>query len=180
VFEAAYTRRAMPEAHLHVRGSVTRLHDHIMEAAREFAAMESTPGVHQPGHQAAVVLAQMACEVASARGIAALCEHRRVGAPPSREFDYTLRRKTSQSFWKLLTGHPVPTHGGWWSKYRAHVERRNAVIHRGRLVTAREAAASIRAAESFIAFVTKALEAEGLPHLTSGPVDLEDGKRPDP
>jgi hypothetical protein len=55
-----------------------------------------------------------------------------------------LSDRRTQDLIALLTGEVV-TDEPWWPAYRAHLQRRNAIVHEGVLVSADEAASSLEA-----------------------------------
>ena len=58
--------------------------------------------------------------------------------------------KRGQTLFHALIGRSIQR-ARFWKNYRRHVERRNAVVHKGKEPTDDEALASIGAAEAFFA-----------------------------
>ena len=104
-------------------------------------------------HEAAIVTAQTACEVCAeamlstafqAKGIEYLSD------PLAKLISsYNLANKRVRNVYVAVSGdriHEEP----FWASFVEHVERRNAVVHRGREATRQEAEDSIVAAEAVI------------------------------
>ena len=110
----------------------------------------------------AVVAAQSACEVYAEVAVREMLRARELGefedVIPDLLPGYNLKDRRGQRVFHALTGTSIQS-AKFWSSYMAHVTLRNHVVHRGRQVTAKEATASIEAAEAFHEFVAAAWEA---------------------
>jgi HEPN domain-containing protein len=100
-------------------------------------------------YQAAVVFAQTASEVQVERALAALLRRQGVSDPIQQALDdfipnYGVHNKRQRKLWEALSGDGELTKQGFWAeRLPRHIERRNAVVHRGEDVSAEEAADSI-------------------------------------
>jgi hypothetical protein len=60
----------------------------------------------------------------------------------------------AQGVWRTLTG-DVLTQAPFWQDYREHVERRNAIAHKGQRISAPEGSKSVAVARDFMAHIKK-------------------------
>lgn len=102
-----------------------------------------------------VLRVQTAAELAAERAYRRLIgpklspEHR---SKATRLISRTLSDERSRNLFQAITGLRVDTQA-WWPDYRAHLQRRNAVVHAGAQVERKSAEASVRAVLSFMAFI---------------------------
>jgi HEPN domain-containing protein len=105
-------------------------------------------------YELAVVRAQTACEVYARLALDLLArdvaEH---GKRPSSLFrNASLGDPADRALLRALTGYRIGAEERWGS-YRAHVQRRNEIVHAGISVTEPEAEESMDAADAFIPFL---------------------------
>lgn len=110
----------------------------------------------------AVVAAQTACEVYAEVAIRDLLKARELGefeeVIPELLTGYSLMDRRGQRVFHALTGESIQR-SELWASYKAHVERRNLVVHRGKQITADQADDSINVAEAFHEYIATAWEA---------------------
>lgn len=123
--------------------------DEFVRRQRWFELRMVAKDLHQHGeqHDLAVIVAQTACEILIESTIVDLI--RRRDEPLAEALgdmlrSYSFMDDRSRTVWAALTGERVEQQP-FWPKYKAHVERRNAVAHRGSQVTEDEAGDSISA-----------------------------------
>ncbi|HEU5141532.1 MAG TPA: hypothetical protein VFU04_00070 [Solirubrobacterales bacterium] len=71
---------------------------------------------------------------------------------------YSLMDRRGQRVFHALTGESIQR-SELWASYKAHVELRNLIVHRGKQVTADQAGNSISVAEAFHEYIADAWEA---------------------
>jgi hypothetical protein len=115
---------------------------------------EAATHIEQKRFELAVVRAQTACEVYARLALDRIARDvAEPGTKPSSLFrSVSLRDRSDRALFLALTGFQIGAER-WWGSYRAHVERRNEIIHAGISVTDQEAMGSMVAAEAFIAFL---------------------------
>ena len=110
----------------------------------------------QGHHDLAVIVAQTACEVLVADAMRTLLEgHASDGLFPwliGRISSYTLVDDATRNLWNKLTQTEIQSQD-WWSAYREHVRRRNAIVHAGERVDGDAARSSLDAARELFAFI---------------------------
>lgn len=126
----------------------------VPDAAREGALMEEAEALRAAGHPGwAAVAAQTACELRCRSALAQLAaghgplgdlaERFAGGANPAND---RVRRALA-----ALGRDPEPE--PWWHEFLAHAQRRNRVVHEGAVVSAEDAAASLKACAALIAWL---------------------------
>jgi len=107
----------------------------------------------------AVVAAQMACEVYAELAVTDLLKARQLGeleeVIPDLLGGYSFMDRRGQRLFHALTGRSIQQ-AEFWTNYKAHIEMRNRVVHRGKEPTHDEANGSIAAAEAFFSYVADA------------------------
>jgi hypothetical protein len=110
----------------------------------------------------AVVAAQTACEVYAEVAISEMLRGRELGkfeeVIPELLTGYSLMDRRGQLVFEALTGHKIQQ-ASIWPAYRAHVELRNRVVHRGDEVTTEQAIGSVKTAEAFHEYIAAAWDA---------------------
>jgi HEPN domain-containing protein len=134
----------------------------IDERVRALARLSRAVGLVRDGeHDLAVVVAQTACEVLIREVLTTLVEVR----VDDRELQpwllervryFSLNDDQTRDLWSRLAGSRIQEQA-FWPEYKAHVDRRHRVVHRGDTVTPEDADASLRAAGSLLAYVEAAL-----------------------
>jgi hypothetical protein len=121
---------------------------------RHFELLNVARQLHEEGKsEFAVVAAQTACEVYAEVAITELLKARRLGDRRAHPGATRRLQPHGQARPDALPRAHRPQHPArrFWKNYRRHVERRNAVVHKGKEPTDDEALASIGAAEAFFA-----------------------------
>jgi len=122
-------------------------HARLLEESRRLIESDRT--------DLAVVRAQTACEMFAREALVELTEDLREPDERLRNLfpnGYALVDRRSRALLQLLTGSSIHTQD-WWPTYRAHVQRRNDVIHEGLLVSKAEADQSLGVARQFIGYL---------------------------
>jgi hypothetical protein len=108
-----------------------------------------------------VVAAQTACELLVEGAIQfAVSRHateQLAQVIPDLLTSYTMLDQRGPKVWKAVTGRSIREPKAVWDGYRTHVERRNALIHKGARVTRDEAAKSLTATREFARQVVEAI-----------------------
>jgi hypothetical protein len=108
-----------------------------------------------------VVAAQTACELLMEGAIQfALARHateQLAHVIPDLLTSYTMLDQRGPKVWEAVTGRSIREPKSVWEGYRAHVERRNALIHKGARVSREEAAQSLSATRAFCRQVVEAI-----------------------
>lgn len=108
-----------------------------------------------------VVAAQTACELLVEGAIQfAVSRHateRLAQVIPDLLTSYTMLDQRGPKVWEAVTGRSIREPKAVWDGYRTHVERRNALIHKGARVTRDEAAESLSATRDFAWQVVEAI-----------------------
>lgn len=130
-----------------------------MDQTRFFMLAEE---MYDGGHyDFTVVAAQTACELLMEGAIQfAVSRHateRLAQVIPDLLTSYTMLDQRGQKVWKAVTGRNIREPKSVWEGYRAHVERRNALIHKGARVSREEAAQSLGATRDFCRQVVEAI-----------------------
>jgi hypothetical protein len=94
-------------------------------------------------HEAAVIVAQMACEVLTEQTLTPLLRKGQARA------NFNLDDKDVRKLYIKLT-HDAIDQAPFWPNYRPHVVRRHQVVHRGRRVTPTEAQESLSIATQLV------------------------------
>lgn len=109
----------------------------------------------------AIVTAQTACEVYAEVAIREMLRARKLGefeaVIPELLNSYSLTDRRGQQVFHALTGKSIQR-SDLWPGYKAHVELRNRIVHRGVEPTVDEASDSIAIAEAFHELVATAWE----------------------
>lgn len=109
----------------------------------------------------AVVTAQTACEVYAEVAIREMLRARKIGefenVIPELLSSYSLMDRRGRRVFHALTGESIQR-SEFWADYKAHVELRNRVVHRGEEVTTANASDSIAVAEAFHEYLANAWE----------------------
>lgn len=129
--------------------SMTVIRPDFIQQKRWFELRMLAKELHQAAklYDLAVIVAQTACEVFVEATIADMIRRRNdplADALGEMLRGYSLMDDRSRAVWRALTGERVEQQP-FWPEYKAHVERRNAVAHRGYQVTEEEVVASISA-----------------------------------
>ena len=127
---------------------------------RHFALLESAQQLFQRGQlEFAVVAAQTACEVYVELAITELLRARQLGpfedVIPQLLNGYSLMDSRGRKVFAAVTGREVQQ-AAFWPHYKAHVERRNHIVHRGARATQKDAGESLAAAASLFVYAADA------------------------
>lgn len=139
---------------------MTVIQPELMQRQRWLELRMLAKDLHQAAeeHGLAVIVAQTACEVFVEATIADLIRKRNdplADALGEMLRGYSFMDDRSRAVWRALTGESVEQQP-FWADYKAHVERRNAVAHRGYEANAEEAAASIHAEVALFGYLMAA------------------------
>jgi hypothetical protein len=103
-------------------------------------------------HAPAIVMAQMACEIATEQVISAAYKQRGIADledPVNELFPaFNLGNERLRRLYLALTGDVIQEQP-WWSEYIEHTRRRNRVVHHGERPSKEDAEASISVAKQF-------------------------------
>jgi HEPN domain-containing protein len=130
-----------------------------IEQTRFFVQAER---MYDEGHyDFTVVAAQTACELL-VEGAIQFAISRHATEPlaqviPELLTSYSMLDQRGPKVWEAVTGRSIREPKSVWDGYRAHVERRNALIHKGARVTRDEAAESLSATRDFARQVVEAI-----------------------
>ncbi len=130
-----------------------------MDQARFFVQAER---MYDEGHyDFTVVAAQTACELLL-EGAIQFAVSRHASEPlaqviPDLLTRYSMLDQRGQKVWQAVTGRSIREPKSVWESYCAHLERRNALVHKGARVTQEEAAASLTATRDLAHEVVKAI-----------------------
>ena len=115
---------------------------------------EAASHIEYQRYELAAVRAQTACEMYARLALDRVARDvTEQGKRPSSLFrNVSLGDPADRALLYALTGFQIGAEE-WWKSYRAHVQRRNEIVHAGISVTEREARDSMDAAEAFIAFL---------------------------
>jgi len=69
---------------------------------------------------------------------------------------YTMLDSRGPKVWKAVTGRDIHKPDAVWRNYYAHVQRRNALVHKGKRVSEPDAALSLSAVREFCSEVMEA------------------------
>jgi hypothetical protein len=141
--------------------------------------------IHAKRFDYAVIAVQTAVEIYVEQRLAMILEWRNLGPlgevitrtllrPP-----YNLRDDRSRTLWTSLTRDEIQRHE-WWQRYTKHVDRRNAVVHRGKHVSEDEASESFQAAFALMSHVNHTTIATGVRLGTLAEVGTPYRADPDP
>jgi hypothetical protein len=119
--------------------------------------------LHERGeHALAVVVAQTACEVLIRDVLPTLVQpHVSDDLFPwalERIRQYTLNDRQTQDLWARVAGSPIQEQG-FWQAYKAHLDLRNRVVHRGEAAAVEDATQSLATTEALIGYVELAIGA---------------------
>jgi hypothetical protein len=110
-------------------------------------------------HALAVVVAQTACEVLIGEVLPTLVQpHVTDDLFPwvlERVRQYTLNDHQTRDLWSVVAGSAIQEQE-FWSSYKAHLDLRNRIVHRGESATAGQAVVSLATARALIDYVEKA------------------------
>lgn len=155
-------RAGLPEAGERPTAAISPLNPLVtfdMQQARFFVLAER---LYDDGHyDFAVVAAQTACELL-AEGAIQFAVSRHATEPlaqviPDLLTSYALLDERGQNVWKAATGRSIREPKDVWDSYRAHVERRNALVHRGARVSKEDAELSLTATRDYCHQVVEAV-----------------------
>ena len=130
-----------------------------MDQTRFFVQAER---MYDEGHyDFTVVAAQTACELL-VEGAIQFAVSRHATEPlaqviPELLTSYSMLDQRGPKVWEAVTGRSIREPKSVWDGYRAHVERRNALVHKGARVTQDEAAESLSATRDFARQVVEAI-----------------------
>ena len=135
--------RVKGESKVSISAEVWRRYEVLLDTAKK---------LHDAGYnEAAIVLAQTACEVCTERVMVAAAA---AGGKPRSKLqlsNYNLDRTNVRKLYTEVTGQDIRQDDpGRWDAFQEHVKRRHKVVHRGQPATAEDASASIKAVEYII------------------------------
>lgn len=148
----------------YIYSNVVRLEDVLLGTARRLVQDAQVHPETDGYFSAAVMVAGSSCEVSWNRGFDGLASAKMDGSVAD-AFTKTLKGsihsdRKLQHLWRALSGVSV-TQQPWWTEYKRHVARRDAVthhgVHRGTLATREGAEASIQVAQGIADYVSAAL-----------------------
>jgi hypothetical protein len=112
--------------------------------------------IQRGDHDLGVVIAQTACEVLIAQVLNERLEARELGTLrvhiTSTIPAYSLNDDRTRKLWDELTGDEINQVSAW-RKYKAHIVRRNGIVHRGSVTDEDEAQESLQAVQAVIEHV---------------------------
>ncbi len=121
---------------------------------------EAQEMLEQRRHEAAVVAAQVSCEIEIRAAIEDVVDapegslaRMAIEAPNS----YSLLDRRARDIFEKVLG-ISPAFESFWQDYRDHVARRNNVLHNGARITREDAIASVRTAEEIVDWVQRVRE----------------------
>lgn len=135
----------------------------LLQASRDRQLLDRARELMQRDeHELAVILAQTACEVLIADALRSLLHpHVSDEMRPwlvGQVRSYTLRDDSTRDLWNRLTRSAIHEQD-FWAAYKAHVERRNQIVHSGDRVDADAAQLSLDAATRLFAYVEQTVGA---------------------
>ena len=122
---------------------------------RYFEILDNTAKrlINEGHHEMAVVAAQTACEVFSELVITATFKNQNIGhlSEPVEALvpNYNLGNERVRKLYEALCKDPI-SQQPFWSRYKAHVKRRNGIVHEGKRTDKAGAEESIKAVEDVI------------------------------
>jgi hypothetical protein len=134
------------------QGSLTATAE-VIGYPRQLLAQAKTL-IDQQHYGMAVVVAHIACEVATERRLAEAFAakgigHHLEGAVMKLLNGYNLSHDNNREFYTAFTDNKIQQ-ARWWSDFRASAKRRNGVIHKGATVTRADAKASYNVVDKFL------------------------------
>jgi hypothetical protein len=187
VLQGSFTGRGTFRAAVDATGiTAIRLHDYVLNFAREVAAVVPNPeaprGGYIGGWTAAIAAAATACEMMWLHALSAIDHDDRysnsrtlrgraqVYLQPSSGRSFSMMTKDQRFLWEDLFGDRV-SHWSGWSRYSAQVEMRNVVVHTGlrkdgSLPNGADAIEAVAVGDAVHDYVMDVLVRNGLKHWT--------------
>ena len=162
IYEDLRARAGLPAAQEGLVAAINPLNPLVtfnMKQTRFFVQAER---MYDEGHyDFTVVAAQTACELL-VEGAIQFAVSRHATEPlaqviPDLLTSYSMLDRRGPKVWEAVTGRSIREPKSVWDGYRAHVERRNALVHKGARVTRDEAAESLTATRDFARQVVEAI-----------------------
>lgn len=162
IYQDLRARAGLPEIEERPTTAITNLNPLMtfsIEQTRFFVLAEEM--YDKEHYDFTVVAAQTACELLVEGAIQfAVSRHatdRLAQVIPDLLTSYAMLDQRGPKVWEAVTGRSIREPKAVWDGYRAHVERRNALVHKGARVTRDEAAESLTATRDFARHVVEAI-----------------------
>jgi hypothetical protein len=162
IYEDLRARAGLPAAQEGLIATIDPLNPLVTFNIEQTGLYVHAERMYDEGHyDFAVVAAQTACELL-VEGAIQFAVSRHATEPlaqviPDLLTSYTMLDQRGPKVWEAVTGRNIREPKSVWDSYRAHVERRNALIHKGARVTRDEAAQSLTATRDFARQVAEAM-----------------------